>query len=141
MGTRFYGQNDFMDISGLFFLLSFLQLRFRWPRMFGRRTSGSSRPSLGVQAFPSFPRENRNSRDVWKKTWKSQTSFFQTSAGLLTDIADHHPSPIKSVHMAVKSGIVCHKTLCKSLCCAEGRGILTPYDLSFYGLCLGHLFC
>ena len=30
--------------------------------------------------FPSFPRENRNSRNVWENAWKSQTSFFQTSA-------------------------------------------------------------
>ena len=32
-----------------------------------RRTSGSSRPSLGVQVlavFPSFPRENRSSRNL-----------------------------------------------------------------------------
>ena len=30
--------------------------------------------------FPLFPRENRNSRNVWESAWKSQTSFFQTSA-------------------------------------------------------------
>ena len=53
-------------------------------RMTGRRKFGSSRPSLGVQvprpSFPSFPRENRSSKNVWENTWKSQTSFLQTSA-------------------------------------------------------------
>ena len=54
-------------------------------RMSGRRTSqtGSSRPSLEFRflpSFPSFPRENRSSKNVWENTWKSQTSFFQTSA-------------------------------------------------------------
>ena len=37
--------------------------------------SGSSGSS-----FPSFPRENRSSENVWENPWKSQTSFFQTSA-------------------------------------------------------------
>ena len=29
--------------------------------------------------FPSVPRENRSSRNVWENAWKCQTSFFQTS--------------------------------------------------------------
>ena len=29
---------------------------------------------------PSFPRENRSSKNVWENIWKSQTSFLQTSA-------------------------------------------------------------
>ena len=33
-----------------------------------------------LQSFPSFPRENRSSKSVWGSAWKSQTSFFQTSA-------------------------------------------------------------
>ena len=33
-----------------------------------------------LPSFPSFPRENRSSRDVWEDACKSQTSFFQTSA-------------------------------------------------------------
>ena len=31
-------------------------------------------------SFPSFPRDNRSSKNVWESAWKSQTSFFQTSA-------------------------------------------------------------
>ena len=31
-------------------------------------------------SFPSFPRENCSSRNVWENASKSQTSFFQTSA-------------------------------------------------------------
>ena len=31
-------------------------------------------------SFLSLPRENRSSRNVWENAWKSQTSFFQTSA-------------------------------------------------------------
>ena len=33
-----------------------------------------------LPSFPSFPRENRSSKNVWESVWKSQTSFFQTSA-------------------------------------------------------------
>ena len=65
--------------------------------MSGRRMSGSSRPSLGVQflpSFPSFPRENRSSKNVWEDTWKSQTSFLQTSAAfwVLADVPCTHIS-------------------------------------------------
>ena len=33
-----------------------------------------------LPSFPSLPKENRSSRDVWENAWKFQTSFFQTSA-------------------------------------------------------------
>ena len=33
-----------------------------------------------LPSFPSFPRENCTSKNVGKNAWKSQTSFFQTSA-------------------------------------------------------------
>ena len=34
-----------------------------------------------LPSFASFPRENRSLRDfLWENAWKSQTSFFQTSA-------------------------------------------------------------
>ena len=39
-------------VSGL--LGGLLLLKFGWPRMSGRRTSGSSRPSLGVQVLAAF---------------------------------------------------------------------------------------
>ena len=51
--------------------------------MSGRRTSGTSRPSLGAQVLallPSFPRENDSSENDWESAWNSQTSFYQTSA-------------------------------------------------------------
>ena len=32
-----------------------------------------------LPSFPSFPRENRSSKNVWENAWKSQTSFLQTS--------------------------------------------------------------
>ena len=37
-----------------------------------------------LPSFPSFPRENRSSKNVWENTWKSQTSFLQTSAAFWT---------------------------------------------------------
>ena len=33
-----------------------------------------------LPSFPSFPRESRSPKNVWENAWKSQTSFFQTSA-------------------------------------------------------------
>ena len=33
-----------------------------------------------LPSFPTFPKENRSSRNVWENAWSSQTSFFQTSA-------------------------------------------------------------
>ena len=33
-----------------------------------------------LPSFPSFPRESRSPKNVWENVWKSQTSFFQTSA-------------------------------------------------------------
>ena len=33
-----------------------------------------------LPSFPLFPGENRSSSNVWENAWKSQTSFFQTSA-------------------------------------------------------------
>ena len=41
-----------------------------------------------LQSFPSFPMENRSSRNVWENAGKSQTSFFQTSAAFWLTI-DH----------------------------------------------------
>ena len=51
---------------------------FEWSRMSGRRTSGSSRPSLGVQIHAVLAFEHCSARNVWEGTWKSQTSIFQT---------------------------------------------------------------
>ena len=33
-----------------------------------------------LPSFPSFPRENRTLKNVWENDWKSQISFYQTSA-------------------------------------------------------------
>ena len=41
---------------------------------------GQVRELRFLPSFPSFPRENWSSGNVWEDAWKSQTSFFQTSA-------------------------------------------------------------
>ena len=58
-----------------------------------RRTSGTSRLSLGAQgslpSFASFHREN-SSRNIWANAWKSQISFYQTSAASLFKVRGRH---------------------------------------------------
>ena len=59
--------------------------------MSGRRTSGTSRPSFGVQVlavFSSFPRENRSPKNVWENAQRSQTS------------SSRHPRPSKKREVA-----------------------------------------
>ena len=64
---------------GIFFGIS-----VGWPRMSGRATSGTSRPSLGDQVLALFSLHLvvniAVQKSVWENAWKSQTSFYQTSA-------------------------------------------------------------
>ena len=56
---------------------------FGWSRMSARRHLGLPGQVWELRflpSFPSFPRENRSPKNVWESAWKSQTSFFQTSA-------------------------------------------------------------
>ena len=46
-----------------------------------------------LPSFPSFPRDNRSSRNVWENAWKSQTPFFQTSGLLNLDVSGQKLSP------------------------------------------------
>ena len=43
-----------------------------------------------------FPSENSTSKNVWENSWKSQTSFFQTSRGLLSKLLEGERSPLFS---------------------------------------------
>ena len=60
--------------------------KFRRPRMSGRSQVWEFRFLL---SFPSFPRENRSSRNVWENARKSQTSVLQTSAAFWKVVGAH----------------------------------------------------
>ena len=63
-----------------------------------------------LPSFPSSPRENGSYKNVWESTWKSQTSFFQTSAAfwlwdllLLTNLTRHRSHSLK--HLSSLRGL------------------------------------
>ena len=76
--------------------------------MSGRRTSGDPGQVWEFRflpSFPSFPRENSSSENVWENPWKSQTSFFQTSA-VFWYLATAHPRAIESRLRCLKASLV-----------------------------------
>ena len=56
-----------------------------------------------MPSFPSFSRESRRSEKVWEYTWKSQKSFYQTSATSL-QLETHLASRWEGVKLPRASG-------------------------------------
>ena len=111
--------------------------RIGWSRMSGRRTSGTSRPSLGVQVltvFPSCPRENSS----LKMSGKTQGSPRQPSSS--------HPWPSERMSTLPSAAKMITKQLFRKKCSGRINFVMTSkadlikwwgVELSLYFLAVG----